>query len=130
LRGDVAVIARVFIPVATVNYANGSHGHWRTKSRRRKAQRAVAGMVLAAHPWPADFRMPTVERPCRVVLTRVTTYAPRMDDDGLASSLKSVRDAVAAHLGVDDKHRHVVRYCYEQAKGEAMGVLVTLEGAA
>lgn len=119
------MIARVFIPVHTANDANGSHGHHMAKSRKRKAVRAIAGLVLAAHPWPKDFRAPTAEYPYQVVLTRVTTYAPRMDDDGLANSLKSVRDSVATHLGVNDKHRHIVRYDYDQAKGEAPGVLVT-----
>ena len=32
-------------------------------------------------------------------------------------ALKGVRDQVAAWLGVDDRHKHIVRYAYEQERG-------------
>ncbi len=52
--------------------------------------------------------------PLRVVITRM---APRsLDDDNAARAAKSVRDAVAAWLGVDDGNRKLVVWEVEQEK--------------
>ena len=40
-----------------------------------------------------------------------------LDDDGLAGSLKGVRDEIARWLGVDDRDRMTVRYRYAQRRG-------------
>lgn len=85
-----------------------SREHHYARSRRVKTERAVVGWALRGHTKPAT--------PLQVTLIR---FAPSsgLDDDNLASSLKSIRDAFAEWIGVDDKHRDIVRYCYAQARG-------------
>jgi hypothetical protein len=82
--------------------------HHITRSRRVKSERAVVGWYLRAKPKPAT--------PCIVTLTRFAPSAG-LDDDNLASALKGVRDSFAEWISVDDKHRDIVRYRYEQARG-------------
>lgn len=83
--------------------------HWRVRAKRVKAEKAAAAWELAR--WAEKPPLP-----CVCVLTR---FAPSngLDDDNLAGSLKNVRDAVAAWLGVDDRDRQRVRYLYEQQRG-------------
>jgi hypothetical protein len=63
--------------------------------------------------------------PMVVTLNRLS--AGTMDDDGLRSSLKYVRDAVAKWLGVDDGDTSRVMYHYLQTKcpPKTYGVRVT-----
>lgn len=96
------------IPVRTQTESNCNE-HWRTRHRRSKAQREVTSAFLAELSGP-----PTP--PCVVRITRVSRGT--MDDDNLASSAKHVRDEIAKWIGVDDKHRDVVRYVYEQRRGK------------
>jgi hypothetical protein len=39
-----------------------------------------------------------------------------MDSDGVVGAMKSVRDEIAAWLGVDDRHDNLVEYRYGQEK--------------
>lgn len=82
--------------------------HWRARAKRVKAERTATAWRLAGKARP--------ELPCTVRLTRVAPSAG-VDDDNLTGALKGVRDQVAAWLGVDDKHRGLVRYVYEQRRG-------------
>lgn len=82
--------------------------HHMARARRVKGERELIGWLLALQPKP-----PT---PCAITLTRIAPSAG-LDDDNLASALKSVRDAFAQWIGVDDKHRDIVRYCYAQQRG-------------
>ena len=89
--------------------------HWRVRAKRVKAEKERAAWELAK--WAEKPPLPAV-----VTLTR---FAPSngLDDDNLAGSLKGVRDAVAAWLGVDDRDRSRVRYVYEQQRGAwAVGI--------
>lgn len=81
---------------------------WPQRSRRVKAERQAVGLVLNT------CRKPRI--PCSVVLTRIAPSAG-LDDDNLTGALKSVRDAVATWLGVDDRDRMTVRYRYAQMRG-------------
>jgi hypothetical protein len=84
-----------------------SREHWRQRAKRVKAER----LAVWAHQ---ALDRPAL--PLRVTLTRVAP-SNGLDDDNLASALKSVRDQIAAWLGVDDKRRDIVRYEYEQRRG-------------
>lgn len=86
--------------------------HFRVRVKRVKAEKEVVAWELHRVEKPAI--------PCSVILTR---YAPSngLDDDNLTGALKSVRDAVATWLGVDDREKTTVRYRYSQARG-AWGV--------
>lgn len=118
-----------FVPVRTHNESNGSHGHWRSKNDKRNAVKEAVGYVLLGVDW-SPLPKPTESTPWSVSIIRVTTYPPRMDDDAVVSSGKSVRDAIARFINVDDKHRHIVRYHYDQQRGEANGVRVEIRGRA
>jgi hypothetical protein len=50
--------------------------------------------------------------PCTVTLTRIAVRT--LDDDNVATAFKRCRDGVAKALGVDDRHREIVRYEYAQ----------------
>ena len=105
----------------TQNELNASRAGWRPKHERRKAVRETVTYHLLAVDW-TGLGKPTEDTPWDVLLVRL---GPReMDDDGVVSALKSVRDAFAAYVGVDDKHRHIVRYRYEQAKSKTFGVRI------
>ncbi len=87
--------------------------HPMKRHRRVKAEKQAVSWQLAWQLATFNDRKPAL--PCVCTLTR---FAPSngLDDDNLAGSLKGVRDAVAAWLGVDDRDRKRVRYQYEQQR--------------
>jgi hypothetical protein len=86
----------VDVPVMLVNTSNGRE-HWRATAKRAKAVRALARNLIKRHVVPL---------PCSV---RLVYVGPRqLDDDGVASAVKSLRDGVADALGVDDRDPRVV----------------------
>ena len=108
------------LPIRTVNDSNGKHGHWATKAKRRKAQRAVVALAFGTKL--TRFR----DVPCRVTLTRIQAGNRPMDFDGLVCSQKALRDALAELLGRDDADRSI-RWEYAQERGKAHGVRVRVE---
>jgi hypothetical protein len=84
-----------------------------------KAERVAVAWHLTQHR--RRYGKPAV--PCSVLLTRLAP-SNGLDDDNLVSSLKSVRDEVAAWLGVDDKDRMTVRYRYAQRRASVWCVIV------
>ena len=109
------------VPIATPNTSNGGQGfHWSATSRMRKAQRETVGwhlFAVAARP----------ELP--VVVTIERESAGTLDDDGLRSALKSVRDAIADWLDVDDGDVGRLRFAYRQRKSKRgeHAVTITIE---
>ncbi len=101
------LIEAICIPLRTGNGLN-DRGHWRVRARRVTDERDVVQWTLCKHGRP--------RLPCVVTLTRVAP-SRGMDDDNLPGALKSVRDEIARWFGVDDKHRHIVRYAYAQRTG-------------
>jgi len=103
----------VTIPLATCSEGNRTgltRGAAIAKSRRIKQQRRIVTEYLTydACSVPRDV-------PLTVTLTRIS---PRALDpgDNLPSALKACRDAVAAFLGIDDRHPHV-QWNYAQRRG-------------
>ena len=90
--------------------------HPMSRHRRVKAEKDVIAweLVKAAKP----------PIPCTCLLTRITPGWRELDDDNLAGALKSVRDAVAEWLGVDDGDRMTVRYRYAQQTKGPWGVRI------
>jgi hypothetical protein len=116
----------ILVPVQTKNELNASRCGWRAKHERRKAvKEAVTYSLLGVADWN-EVGKPSASNPWLVRLVRLTPYEPRMDDDGVVSSLKSCRDAIAKFVGVDDKHRHIIRYEYDQSRGDINGVRVEI----
>ncbi len=100
----------VSLPLRTTRGLN-SREHHMARSRRVKAEHeAVTWALIQAHGRQPPFAPPLV-----VTLTR---YSPSigLDDDNLQGALKAVRDAIAAWLGIDDKHTAQVRYAYAQQR--------------
>jgi hypothetical protein len=109
------------LPLRTVSLAN-EHGHWRKRHARSKAERAAV-----RYAWIAENLRPLRDESATVHLTRV---APRsLDSDNLPPSCKSIRDEIAACLGLDDRSPRVV-WTYAQEKGPySVRVEITFDGA-
>lgn len=107
---------RIDIPIRTARGLNSREHHYTRWARTRKEKEAV-GFYLRTH----GRRKPAM--PCVVLLTRIAP-SEGLDDDNLQGSLKSVRDAVAEWLDVDDKLQHVVKYEYLQQRGPEWGVRI------
>jgi len=111
----------IFVPVRTYNELNATRFHWRKRSQQRNAVKEAVTYALIGHRW-LDVPKPTVLAPWLVRLVRL---GPReMDDDGVVSALKSVRDAFAKFVNVNDKHKHIVRYSYDQERSREFGVRI------
>lgn len=111
----ISPAVRVVLDVKTVNEANGSHGHWRPKAARRKAQRNLTRLAMLRHPKPL---------PCTVLLTRLS--AGTLDDDAVPLSLKSIRDGIADAFGVKDNDPRIA-WRYAQAKARRGQYAVVIE---
>ena len=98
----------ITVPIRTAAGLNVREHHI-ARSRRVKAEREAVAWLLKGHASPM--------LPCEVLLTRVSPSG-KLDSDNLQGSLKACRDSVAAWLHVDDRHDHIVRYRYAQARGE------------
>lgn len=98
---------RLALPIRVVNESN-VRGQAKAYMARKAATKAIMAECL-----PRFAVVPS--GPWRVTLTRVG--AKRMDSDGLASSLKVVRDGIADWLGVDDGDVERVRWRYRQLGG-------------
>ncbi len=91
------------LPLRTTNPLNGgmSGTRWEAiqRSRTRAEHRLVARMRTTA-ALRQSGQHPADVIPCVVTLTRFS--AGHMDTDGLAASLKGIRDGIADALGVND----------------------------
>lgn len=104
---------RFEVPVKAASTSN-LREHWAVKAKRVEAQKRATRAKCP--PWDAGPLL-------MVTLTRV---APRqLDDDNLRGALKSIRDAVASWLKVDDASP-LVRWEYAQEKGPE--ALVRIDG--
>ena len=100
----------VSIPIRTVSELNAREHHMARHRRRQREKRAVYLPVLAA------LRKHGVTAPCSVKLTRVAP-SNGLDQDNLVSSMKSVIDAIAKALGVDDRDKRIT-WSYDQRRGK------------
>lgn len=103
------------VPIKTTSALNGSWGSWKQVNAKRKRERAVT-----------SAKMPRFEiRPVFVVtLTRLSSGT--LDDDNLRGATKSIRDAIAHRLGVDDGGP-LIRWEYRQEKCERGEYAVRVE---
>jgi hypothetical protein len=105
----------ISLPLRTRNTLNMQTGNSRLggilRTRERRRIRSVTLQLVTPHL----LHLRGIELPpLLVTLTRLS--AGTMDDDGLASSLKAVRDGVAQAVGIDDGDRARLRFRYEQRK--------------
>jgi hypothetical protein len=99
---------------------NHQESGWK-RAKRRELQRATVRNI-------AGRAIKTIHVPCKVTITR---YAPRdLDDDNLIGSAKSVRDEIAALLGVDDRDPRIEWKYWQQpwfGRYELYGVGINIE---
>jgi hypothetical protein len=109
LLSTTAVVAFDAPGLRVRNQANASRqGRWWAAAKDRREQRAEIGARF-----PREYRMPTGDDEVWVLLTRLSSG--RMDDDGLGLAFKSVRDAIAGKLAIDDGSPQI-RFTYRQEK--------------
>lgn len=102
------------VPVKTASTSN-LREHWAAKHKRTDAQKAATRRRCPQ--WTA----------APMLYVRLTRVAPRaLDDDNLRGALKSVRDAIASWLRVDDRSP-LVGWLYEQQKGPTPLVRVEVD---
>lgn len=107
------------VPVRTENPSNGSWGHWTKHAGKMKAQRA---RVSAFFP-PLE-----IQPVFRVTITRLSFGEGLDPDDNLPASLKAVKDAIAAKLGLDDRSRLATwKYAQGPAPAKKPSVHVRIE---
>jgi len=106
----------VFYPGLRLASVANLRDHWLTRHRRVKAERGRVTAGLLGCPRPKTERL-------RVLLER---QGPRRwDDDNNTMSLKAVRDAVAAWLGIDDGDSRVRYEALQRQTPRAWGVRIT-----
>lgn len=121
------------IPVKTVNEANGSHGHWRVKAGRRKAQRRIAQETCwwAFNDYKSKFAYKPKFAPFPCVVTMSRKSAGTLDDDNLRVSLKAIRDGIADAFGIADNDTRISwQYAQEKCKRGTYGVRITIAAKA
>lgn len=92
----------VLVPgLATKN--KNAREHRFVKAKRVKHERQQTRFFLDARSLTCPFSPPMV-----VTLSRLSSA--HMDDDNVVGALAHVRDEVAAWIGIDDRHRHLVEY--------------------
>lgn len=94
------------IPMHTQRGLNDRE-HPMQRSRRVKAEKRIVSWALVAHQ--RHYGKPPL--PARCVLTRCAP-GRGLDSDNLAGALKSVRDAIADWLEVNDRFDDIVSYRY------------------
>lgn len=97
--------------------------HWATKYRRSKEQKTFVTtmMTIFGFHWRGLNCPPP---PYSVILTR---YGPKpFDDDNLARAFKSVRDAVASCLKVNDGDSTKISFITKQEKSPYYGVRIEI----
>jgi hypothetical protein len=117
-------VIKFTVPVKTVNEQNFDRGNSRLaaiiRTNRRKKQRAAA----RACAMEKLDRIPGLGFGTVITLRRIS--AGKMDNDGLHTALKSVRDGIADALGIDDGSPAITWKC-EQGKGKRGVYLVEVE---
>jgi len=105
---------RFEVPIKAPSTSN-LREHWAAKHKRTDAQKAATRRRCPE--WKAG----------PLLVVRLTRVAPSaLDDDNLRGALKSVRDAIATWLRVDDR-TPLVDWLYAQAKGPKPVVTVEVD---
>lgn len=99
VRMESPTSIRITVPVRTKN-PNNNIEPWRKVSARARKEKEIVTLMLCGKPLPVA--------PVTVQLTRHGKGNRPMDSDGLAASLKHVRDSVAAVYGLDDADPRIV----------------------
>lgn len=105
------------MPLHLVNMSNAREHHM-AKYKRESSYRGITRMATIARL--RDQRLDVralVMLDLTVTITRFGLGTRPLDDDGLSSACKGVRDGIADALGIDDGSKHL-RWLYAQRRGE------------
>lgn len=116
---------QVAIPIRTTTGQNVRE-HWANRARRVRRERKLTGLSLLHQVhWERKTSLLRVLAGAGVVSVHLERVSPRRaDDDNVVGGLKSVRDELAAWLGIDDGDPRIV-WSYSQTRGP-FSVLVTI----
>lgn len=78
-------------------------GDFRARAGKTKRERKKVTLAWLTQPLMFRHSVIATVRTFGVIVTLTRVGPRRLDDDNLAGSLKGVRDAIAAALGVDDR---------------------------
>ncbi len=102
----------------------------RNPMNKRLTWQAVNGIVMGAKRTTMEALELCLERPHEshshsydVRLYRVSSK-DWMDDDGIASALKAVRDTFAIFVHINDGNRRRIRFHYASGKGRVQGLVI------
>lgn len=112
-------LVRVEIPMKLPSASN-LREHWSARHRRAKGQRAIVTAALKDFgKWNGVYEaIAHLARGLDLEVTLTRVAPRRLDPNNVPSAFKSVMDAIAAHLGTDDRSDQY-RWQYRQEKGPA-----------
>lgn len=120
------VLVTDLIPVRLINQSNARHGSWHARARKAKTVRHIAAMQVRSElrtnslAWARLIVGPEA----RDLVVRLVYVGPRkLDDDGVVSAVKSLRDGVADALKINDADPRVV-WVPDQEIGDVYGAMV------
>ncbi len=113
------------LAVHIAGVTNGSQGtSFAARAGRRLRQRGLGANGFHAATF---LRLRALLDQHQALVVRMVRVAPKpLDDDNLAAALKRVRDGIARHLGVDDKHP-CVEYVPDAERGAVRELAMRLE---
>lgn len=120
------IVLEFTVPLLSVSEANVSRAASLKaqviKTERISKQRSDVNLIfrsVLARAQHAHLRAGHWPLPLHITLTRIAPPRRKIhDDDNLRSSMKAVRDAVAAVIGADDRMSGPLRFKYRQEPGE------------
>lgn len=100
------VIFSIEVPII-LHSPNGNYEVWQVRHSRRNAERKKVNAVLGKYEPPTLLAQSTL----RVRITRISSRT--MDGDNLQFAAKTLRDAIASWVGLDDADKRI-RWSYNQ----------------
>lgn len=97
--------------------------HYMVRAKKVKKERELVAWLLVPFARPAT---PVTFKLTRISKPSATGFIP-LDRDNLFGAFKSVRDAIAKWMGVDDRDETLVSYEYHQEPGANWGVRIEWE---
>lgn len=102
------------IPNLKLESEANKRGHWASRARRVKAQRASVRYAMFAQGFQSWLR----DNAGPIEITIIRMGPRRLDDDNATISAKAIRDEIASCIGVDDGDCERATYVVKQQSGK------------
>lgn len=109
------IFATILIPGLKLESEANRHKHWRDRCDRARSQKQTVSLCLLREILPP---LPII---CRIV----RVGCRELDSDNATGSAKAVRDAIAAHYGIDDRDSRI-EWDVTQEKGKQYAVRIEI----